>query len=145
MTKWLPQLGILTLGLVVSGPASAQTSALVHTHTASQYGAPAGQPPPPPAPSMAPGAVRPAPPSGRWVYLAEHGWVWTPANARAVNFEGVPYAFLYTPTFGWTWYVSPWGWGPYRAGTWVNRPWHPQGARFWVAPRPVVVGLQHWR
>jgi hypothetical protein len=60
--------------------------------------------------------------------------------------EGVPYAYLYTPAYGWTWYVSPWGWGPYRYGFWVRHPWHPVGLHgYWVARPRVVVHLGRGR
>jgi hypothetical protein len=56
--------------------------------------------------------------------------------------EGVPYSYLYTPAYGWTWYVSPWGWGPYHYGAWVVHPWHPVGWRGgWVAHPNVFVRL----
>ena len=32
------------------------------------------------------------------------------ASSTAVGAE--PYVYLYTPSYGWTWYVSPWGFGP---------------------------------
>jgi hypothetical protein len=53
--------------------------------------------------------------------------------------EGVPYTYLYTPVYGWTWYVSPWGLGPYHYGVWVRHPWHPVGWRYGWAARPHVV------
>jgi hypothetical protein len=57
-----------------------------------------------------------------------------------VEMEGVPYTYLYTPAYGWTWYVSPWGWGPYHYGLWVRHPWHPVGLHgYWVA-RPGAAG-----
>jgi hypothetical protein len=107
--------------------------------------APPGQPPPAPSAS-AQGASPPASQyfqaysTGQWVYLSGQGWVWVPAGTAAVNTDGVPYAYLYTPAYGWTWYVSPWGWGPYFYGRWVLHPWHPLGLHgYWVA-RPGVAG-----
>jgi len=108
----------------------------------------ASQPPPPPAasdqgaPSSPPGQ---APlvqtyPTGQWVYLSGPGWVWVPAEATASDMDGVPYTYLYTPAYGWTWYVSPWGWGPYHYGPWFLHPWHPVGMHgYWVA-HPHVTG-----
>jgi hypothetical protein len=65
--------------------------------------------------------------------------MWVPNEAGSVVVEGVPYAYLYSPTYGWTWYVSPWGFGPYHYGIWVRHPWRPVGWRGgWVA-RPAVV------
>ncbi len=81
-------------------------------------------------------------PTGQWVYTSDNGWVWVPADAAPTVVEGVPYAYLYTPAYGWTWYVSPWGWGPYRYGAWVRHPWRPYGWRGgWVAHPHVVVRL----
>jgi hypothetical protein len=107
-------------------------------------------PPSAPPPSAAP--AQDAPPSsaqwayeyptGRWVYANGYGWMWVPANSESVDSDGVPYTYLYTPTYGWTWYVSPWGPGPYRYGVWVRRPWHPVGWHgAWVAHPRVVVRL----
>jgi hypothetical protein len=115
-----------------------------------------------PQPPPAPAAVAPAPPppstvieappssttwtyeypTGRWVYANGYGWMWVPANAAVSDNDGVPYTYLYTPRYGWTWYVSPWGPGPYRYGVWVRRPWHPVGWRGgFVAHSRVVVRL----
>jgi hypothetical protein len=116
--------------------------------------------PPPPAPAAPPANQAPsAPPSsdstlvysyptGQWVYLSGSGWVWVPAGAATEGSEGVPYVYLYTPAYGWTWYVSPWGWGPYHYGVWVRHPWHPVGFHgYWVARPHVVVrlGRGHFR
>jgi len=107
----------------------------------------------PQAPASPPPAAAPAPaqaadqttwvqsyPSGQWVYTVDHGWIWVPAGADTVVEDGVPYAYFYTPLYGWTWYVSPWGWGPYHYGLWFRHPWHPYGWHGrWVA-HPAVVG-----
>jgi hypothetical protein len=78
-------------------------------------------------------------PTGRWVYATDYGWFWVPNDATTTVAEGVPYVFLYTPAYGWTWYVSPWGIGPYHYGVWVVHPWRPVRWRgSWVA-RPHVV------
>ena len=70
--------------------------------------------------------------------------MWVPANAATVDSEGVPYTYLYTPSYGWTWYVSPWGPGPYHYGVWVRRPWHPVGWHgAWVAGPRVTVRFGH--
>jgi hypothetical protein len=100
-------------------------------------------PPPPPAAS-AQGPTSPPPadqtplvqtyPDGQWVYLSGQGWVWVPNGAGSTDLDGVPYAYLYTPAYGWTWYVSPWGWGPYAYGPWFRHPWHPAGLHgYWLA------------
>jgi hypothetical protein len=85
-------------------------------------------------------------PSGQWVYTTEHGWVWVPLGASSAEFEGTPYAYMYTPVYGWNWYVAPWGLGPYRYGAWVVHPWRPVGWRGgWVAHPTVVVHLGGYR
>jgi hypothetical protein len=111
-----------------------------------------GAPPPGAAPNEPMPPAQEAPPSsaqwaheyasGRWVYADGYGWMWVPANTNSVDSDGVPYTYLYTPTYGWTWYVSPWGPGPYRYGGWVRRPYHPAGWHgAWVAHPRVVVRL----
>jgi hypothetical protein len=83
-------------------------------------------------------------PTGQWVYVSGQGWVWVPAGSTTTDMEGVPYAYLYTPAYGWTWYVSPWGLGPYHYGLWYRHPWHPVGWHaHWVAHPRVVVHLGH--
>jgi hypothetical protein len=60
--------------------------------------------------------------------------------------EGTPYTYLYTPAYGWTWYVSPWGIGPYHYGIWVHHPWHPVGMHgYWVAHPHATVRLGRGR
>ena len=80
---------------------------------------------------------------GRWIHSDAYGSLWVPGSASTTDVDGVPYTYLYTPRFGWTWYVSPWGWGAYSYGGWVARPWRPVGwgARPWVAHPRVVVRL----
>jgi len=81
-------------------------------------------------------------PTGQWVYLVDEGWVWVPQGTVAVDLDGIPYAFLYTPVLGWTWYVSPWGWGPYFYGPWFRHPWHPYGWHgYWVGHPNVIERL----
>jgi hypothetical protein len=97
-----------------------------------QAGPPPGPPPPAPQPQQ---AAPPASqwvysyPQGQWVYASDRGWIWVPAGAATANVDGVPYAYLYMPLYGWTWYLSPWGWGPYHYGGWVLHPWLPLGWR----------------
>jgi hypothetical protein len=118
---------------------------------------------PPPAAALpaqyaaAPSADQPPPqaqwvtsyPQGQWVYASGYGWMWVPAGAVTTEMDGVPYVYLYTRPYGWTWYVSPWGWGPYHYGIWVRHPWYPRGWRAgWVARPHVVVrlgGRGHYR
>ena len=80
--------------------------------------------------------------NGQWVYSSEYGWIWVPADATTSEADGAPYTYLYTPRFGWTWYLSPWGWGAYHYGPWVTHPWHPNGWHHgWVAHPQVVIRL----
>ncbi|HEX8796876.1 MAG TPA: hypothetical protein VF765_38255, partial [Polyangiaceae bacterium] len=62
--------------------------------------------------------------------------------ASTVLYGGAPYTYLYTPTYGWTWYVSPWGPGRYHSGDWVRHAWHPRVSRPWVAPPAVSTRLE---
>ena len=79
-------------------------------------------------------------PNGQWVYADGDGWMWVPNGAINVVVEQVPYSYMYTPGWGWNWYVSPWGYGGYHYGGWVRRPYRPVGWRGgWVAPRHVTV------
>jgi hypothetical protein len=100
--------------------------------------APAYAPTVPAEPPSASEWVR-AYPDGQWVYYASHGWIWVPTGAVAAGVDGSPYSYLYTPRFGWTWYVSPWGWGHYHYGSWVTRP--AVRHRVWVAHPRVIVRL----
>jgi len=98
-----------------------------------QYGAPDPQyaPPPPPPQGATPPLPQAQQPQGQWVNTAEQGWIWVPAGTQTYAVEQVPYAYLYTPAYGWTWYASPWGWGPYAYGPWVGGAW-PFGFRAWA-------------
>lgn len=82
-------------------------------------------------------APQPPPPQGQWVNTAQYGWIWVPAGTTSVAIGDVPSVYMYTPTYGWTWYASPWGWGPFAYGAWVSQPgafgfrvWH-RGAYGW--------------
>jgi hypothetical protein len=107
---------------------------------------PATQAPPPPA-SAASASTSSSQlvytyPTGQWVYVVDEGWVWVPMGATTVEMDGIPYVYLYTPVLGWTWYVSPWGWGPYFYGPWFRHPWHPYGWHgYWVAHPHVIERL----
>lgn len=59
---------------------------------------------------------------GQWVGTAQ-GWIWVPAGTTTYAINDVPYAYFYMPTYGWGWYASPWGFGPYAYGPWVGRAW----------------------
>jgi hypothetical protein len=95
-------------------------------------------PPPPEAPQIATEAVA----QGQWVATETYGWVWVPAGATTYAVGAEPYAYLYTPVYGWTWYVSPWGRGRFQLGPWVHvrmaapHVWLHDG---WIAPRGIPV------
>jgi hypothetical protein len=135
-----------------AAPASSSRAPQTSAGESAQKQEPSG--PLPPLPSQAP-KYAPAPdqappasdwvrsyPDGQWVYASGYGWIWVPDGATTTAVEGVPYAYLYTPHFGWTWYLSPWGGGAYHYGMWVTHPWRPVGwHRHWVAHPHVVVRL----
>src|SRR5262249_30217976 len=66
---------------------------------------------------------------GQWVFTAQYGWLWMPYGAQYVrepSVEGTyPQSYVYHPTYGWTWVVSPWvwGWGPVPFYGYYG-PWH---------------------
>jgi hypothetical protein len=83
-----------------------------------------GQPQTPPSQTGAPVVAaadgsQPAPGDGQWVYLADQGWTWVPGGASATAVNDQPYVYVYTPSGGWNWLASPWGWGPYYYGPWA--------------------------
>jgi len=163
MSKMIAGLGSLVLGLSYVPTALAQQAAgsppeaqpqQIPAEAQPQTTGPQPEQPPPTSAAPAPPPVQTAPspapasswvysyPTGQWVYTTDRGWIWVPSGAPTTVVEGVPYAYLYTPAFGWTWYISPWGWGPYRYGAWVAHPWHPVGWRGgWVAHPRVAVRL----
>jgi len=115
---------------------------------------PQARPPPPPETLPSPPPQKPPPPaqppSGQWVYTAQYGWVWMP-HADAYTYVppggyGEPYAYVYGPSFGWTWVVAPWiwGWGPWpsfgvvgpRHYGWYGHGWWRDPGRWHFAPRP---------
>jgi hypothetical protein len=146
-------LGALMSGFVPAAPAFAQESPSGDSAADEESPPPqsdadpmaqvSAQPPlgaPPPALPPPPPPLTVDVPQGQWVYQADYGWIWIPAAATAY-FVGVdPYAYLYTPVYGWTWYLSPWGAGAYRPGPAPSsrgnvspRAW--VGGR-WVVPAP---------
>jgi hypothetical protein len=68
---------------------------------------------------QAPAQAAPAA-GGQWVYTQQYGWVWEPYGNQYVytpeDTSGAvnPYAYVYYPSYGWTWLAAPWvwGWGP---------------------------------
>jgi hypothetical protein len=66
---------------------------------------------------------------GEWVYTAQYGWTWVPYGSTTMTVSQEPYVYLYAPSFGWRWFVSPWGVGPFHYGAWG---WGPAwGPRYW--------------
>ena len=130
--KTMVALPVLVAGLSIASGALAQT---------------AGQSAPPTAPPSAPPvATGPTPQAeaseaaaqGQWVDTDRYGWVWVPAGGEATTVSAQPYAYLYAPTYGWTWVVSPWGFGPFRPGPWIHArgPWiGPTPYRYYAGPR----------
>ena len=109
--------------------------------------APEEAPPPPQGQNAtpAPPSAAPAPPDaaqtqaeGQWVYTDRYGWIWVPAGSEAATANAQPYVYLYAPTYGWNWFLSPWGFGPYRAGPWIHAvhagPWPRAPYRYYTGP-----------
>jgi hypothetical protein len=115
----------LSLMVGTAGTALAQSDGYVPPPGAEQQAPP---PQAPGAPQYAPPQVVPQSAGGEWQYIDGQGWVWVPAGATTYNIASTPYVYLYTPVYGWTWYVSPWGWGPYYRGGWIHRPFWGGGA-----------------
>ena len=135
MKTILAGLGSLVLGLSLSGRALAQEAMPPQPYAAQ------GQPIQP-GPGLEQGAPAPTPSvyeyaTGHWVYTPGGAPLWVPAGATTVAVGGVPSAYRYTPSYGWAWSVSPWGWGGYRYGAWAGRPWRGPG---WYGGR---VGYPH--
>jgi hypothetical protein len=143
-------LGALALGLLPAAPAFAQESPAgdstadeespppqSDTDALAQASAqpPPGAPPPALPPPMPPQTVDA--PQGQWVYQADYGWIWIPAAATTYSVGFDPYAYLYTPVYGWSWYLSPWGAGAYHPGQWLSGP-GTVGPRAWVGGRLVA-------
>jgi hypothetical protein len=87
---------------------------------------PAGTPPPPPE-GMSPSSPDTEATDGRWVYTDTDGWVWVPAGSVASDVNAEPYVYLYEPSIGWSWFLSPWGEGPFFVGPWVHAPHRLEG------------------
>jgi hypothetical protein len=112
------------------------------------------QPPPPPGSQAAP-QYPPAPQvteqmaaQGEWVYTTQYGWTWVPNGSTAMSVGVQPYVYLFAPAYGWRWFVSPWGVGPFYYGAWGWGPrWGPRYAPprglggFHYAPGPGARGV----
>ncbi|HXN33691.1 MAG TPA: hypothetical protein VN894_17600, partial [Polyangiaceae bacterium] len=97
------------------------------------------QPQPPPSSQAEPPQYPPAPQvteqmaaRGEWVYTAQYGWIWVPYGSAAMTVGADPYVYLFAPSYGWRWFVSPWGLGPFRYGAWG---WGPRWGPRYAPPR----------
>ena len=58
---------------------------------------------------------------GRWIYVTNYGWGWSPYSVAS---GWSPYSvgrWVYRPRFGWTWVsYESWGWLPYHYGRWYR-------------------------
>jgi hypothetical protein len=115
---------LVSLALGIAGLSGVVPSA--HAQAAPQY-APA---PTYDLPTSPPVAAPEPPPQGQWINTAAYGWIWVPAGASTYDVGGLPSVYLYTPVYGWAWYASPWGWGPFAQGPWISSPWS-YGFRVW--------------
>jgi hypothetical protein len=143
MKKTIALIGGLSFIGLSSVPAMAQTTApqpaaqpqiIVVTDAPASPAAPGPAPQVLGAPPQDLTAIGTAPTeagAGQWVYTAEGGYIWVPNGATTSAVEGVPYTYLYTPAYGWTWYASPWGFGPFTYGSWVGSAW-PYGFHAWA-------------
>jgi hypothetical protein len=114
----------------------AQPNATSKTTPVEQQAAPTGpsadddSAPPPPDTSDS-DATDDVAASGQWVNTTDNGWIWVPAGTTSYSIDGIPTAYFYTPSYGWSWYAAPWGAGPFVYGAWAGRPW-PHGFRAWA-------------
>jgi hypothetical protein len=127
----LRSLPVLFAGLFVTSGARAQDESTTPPQSAPPDDA--SEQPAPAPPTAAPSAGAQA--QGQWVDTDQYGWVWVPAASEAVEVNAQPYAYLYAPAFGWSWFVSPWGVGPYRAGPWIHAGVRAPYYHPYVAPR----------
>jgi hypothetical protein len=134
----LGSMPVLVAGLFLASGALAQDE---------QTAPPQAPPPPPDQGAQAAPSTPPPPPEavdtqaqGQWVDTDRYGWIWVPAGSEATAVDAQPYVYLYAPSYGWTWFVSPWGFGPYRAGPWIHAgvnagPWPRAPYRYYTGPR----------
>ena len=94
--------GLALLGAIVPASAFAQDQGAPGGYETAQ---PQDQQAAPPAeqPSPSPQTIQPQGQNGQWVQTGDAGWVWVPEGTSTYAVNGVPYAYLYTPTYGWTW------------------------------------------
>ena len=120
--------------------------------------------PPPPAVNPPPQPQQQAPsqtlPTGQWIYTQQYGWVYAPYDQNYTYVDPDATAaqmYVYRPTVGWGWYVSPWvlsvgprpywgSWGPNRF-VWYSHPWFHARPRYYGpgwGPRNNVYGPRRW-
>jgi hypothetical protein len=75
---------------------------------------------------------------GRWVYVGNYGWVWSPR----VAIGWAPYRhgrWAWIDWYGWSWVsYDPWGWAPYHYGRWFYN--GPYGWCWW----PGAIRARHY-
>lgn len=71
--------------------------------------------------------------TGEWVRAVDYGWIWIPKDLTVSSSGSESYVYLYTPLYGWSWYLAPWGSGPYRWGSWAVH--SAIGMAFWADHR----------
>ncbi len=75
---------------------------------------------------------------GRWVYVGNYGWCWSPRVASG----WAPYRhgrWTWIDWYGWSWVsYDPWGWAPYHYGRWFHH-----GPYGWVW-HPGAIGVRHY-
>lgn len=86
----------------------------------------------PPYPAAAPQVTEQMAVQGEWVYTEQYGWTWVPYGSTALTVGVQPYVYLFAPSFGWRWFVSPWGVGPFHYGAWG---WGPRWGPRYAPPR----------
>jgi hypothetical protein len=106
----LALIGSLSLVALSGGSAAAQSAPDVY--------------PQPPAQAPPASLDVEVPAAGQWVWVDGQGYVWVPEGTTSYALDDTPYVYVYTPSYGWSWCISPWGFGPYSYGAWVHRPWY---------------------
>jgi hypothetical protein len=64
------------------------------------------------------------------VQLEDGTSMFVPQNVQTYYVGGLPYVYIYTPSYGWSWQASPWGRAPLMAREWRAHP-YPYGVRTW--------------
>jgi len=94
-----------------------------------------------------PAPLAPGHGTGQWILTQRYGWVFMARPEAPPRVYGQPFAYVYRPSYGWTWVEAPWligprarpgvygpprfGWPagpgrwPYLPGPYYARPWPP--------------------